>query len=393
MAEIINKIDFEIDLNEINKRKNRIRKTWQYCRTDHIPLGLYVIDNKEKFTRKEIETEKEKNLRFVLNSIKKSLEIFPDDYIPFLKAEVGCTTVPTILGSEVYFPEKFDNYSTVKEPIVNRIEDLEKLDIPKEKKDIIRRGLMPLNLEKIHYYRDVTKGAIDFTGFDIGGVMCGSIDIMDSNLFYISLLTEKERMLAYLEKLSDLYVAVQLILTDEIGGTNRMMNIDWDVSWYPEGFKGYVSDDPCANFSIELFETFSKPFNKKIYDRFGYGGFHNCGPHPCASAYINYNGGKLKAINCSLQYTYKELDKFISAFENTETILYFLLEEEFFNARRALEIYREIIEKSLRYNIVCVPTYAIDSSIYSDSEIKQIYDEFLSLSREYSRSLKLKWKN
>jgi hypothetical protein len=390
MPLIDNKIDFEIDSNKINLRKDRIRKIWQYKKVDHIPLGLYIIDNKEKFTRKEIETEKEKNLRFDINSVRKSLKLLPDDYIPFLKPEVGCTTVPTILGCQVSYTEKFDNYSTVKEPIVNTIEALKKLEFPSEREVIIRKGLMPLNLEKIHYYKKITRGVIDFAGFDIGGVMCGSIDIMDSNLFYISLITEKEKMLSYLDKLSDLYVLVQRILTGEIGGFNRMMNIDWDVSWYPEGYKGYVSDDPCANFSVDLFETFSKPFNKKIYDRFGYGGFHNCGPHPCASAYVNYNGTNIKAINCSLQFTYKELDKFISTFKNTEIILYFLFEEEFYNSKRAVKLYEELIEKSLKHNVVCIPIYAIDSSIYSDSEIRQIYDEFLNLSKDYANSLNLK---
>lgn len=385
-----NKIDFEINPSVINLRKERIRKIWQYYSVDHIPLGIYVADNKEKFSRKEIETEKEKNLRFDLNSIKKSMQLLSDDYIPFVKPEVGCTTIPTILGSEVYFPEKFDNYSTVKEPIINSIGDLEKLDFPNTKEDIKKRGLMPLNLDKINYYKAVTGGAIDMTGFDIGGVMCGSVDIMDSNLFYISLISEKEKMLKYLDRLSSLYIDIQDILTGEIGDINKMMNIDWDISWYPEGHKGYVSDDPCANFGPETFKIFSKPFNKRIYDRFGYGGFHNCGPHPCASNYIDYGNNKLKAINCSLQYTYNEIEYFMDSFKGREVILYFLFEEEFYDCKRALELYRELAEKGSMRNLVCIPSYSLDSSVYSDSEIRDIYSEFLKVSIDYKDSLKLK---
>jgi len=392
MAEIKNIIDFEINNIEIEKRKERIRKIWRYEHADHIPLGIYIVNNKEQFTRREIETEKEKNLRLDLNSVKKSLEVLYDDYIPFLKPEVGCATIPTILGCEVSYTEQFDNFSTVKKPIVNKIEDLEKLEIPLSKNEIIKKGLMPLNLEKIRYYQDITKGSIDMTGFDMGGVMCGSVDIMDSNLFYISLITEKVRMLNYLEKISNLYVKVQEILTGEIGDLNKMMNIDWDTSWYPEGFKGYVSDDPCANFGIEAFETFSKPFNKKMYDRFGYGGFHNCGPHPCASEYCNYGNGnnkRVKAINCSLHFTYREINKFMSAFRGTKTILYFLFEEEFYNSAEAVMLYKEIAEKGTEYNIVCIPSYSIDANLYSDNDIEDIYDEFLDISKEYAASLKL----
>ena len=52
MIEINNKIDFEIDYKEIEKRKERIRKVWQYKQVDHIPIGIYVIDNKERFYKR-----------------------------------------------------------------------------------------------------------------------------------------------------------------------------------------------------------------------------------------------------------------------------------------------------------------------------------------------------
>jgi len=383
-----NIIDFEVDNKEIEKRKDRIRDIWDYKKVDHIPLGIYIIDNKEGFNRQEIEKEKEKNLRFDLNSIKKSLELLKDDYIPFIKPEVGCTTIPSILGCEVEYSDL--SSSTVKSSIVFKIDDLETLDIPLSKKEISTRGLMPLNLDKIHYYHQITRGEIDITGIDIGGVLCGSVDIMDTNLFYISMITEKERMLKYLEKLSDLYISVQSILTGEIGDINEMTSIDFDMSWYPEGRKGFVSDDPCANFGPETFEVYSKPFNKKMYDIYGYGGFHNCGPHPSASSYLDYDNNSIKAINCSFQFTYKQLDKYMDTFRGREVILYFLFEEEFYDAKRAVELYRELAQKGSERNLVCIPSYPIDASVYSDSEIEDIFDEFSKISDIYADSLKLK---
>jgi hypothetical protein len=267
---------------------------------------------------------------------------------------------------------------------------LENIYIPVDEKEIISKGLMPLNLEKISYYRDVTGDTFDMTGIDIGGVMCGSADIMDTGFFYMSLITEKERMLAYLEKLSELYLKVYTILVDQIGGLKKMTNIEWDVSWYPEGRKGYVSDDPCANFGPDIFEVFSKPFSKKIYDRFGYGGFHNCGPHPCASRYLDYGSNSLKAVNCSLKCSYGQLDSFMDNFTGREVILYFLIEEEYFDCRKALEMYRELAQKGAKRNLICIPSYALDTSIHPDDEIKQTFEEFLEISKEYGKSLKLK---
>lgn len=385
-----NKFDFDIDFDVVERRKQRVRDIWQYKKVDHIPLGLYVVDNREKFTRKEIEQEKEKNLRFDLNNIKKSWMLLSDDYIPFVKPEVGCSTIPSILGAETYFTRTFDNFSTVKEPLVKNIEELEGLYIPEKEEEIKSRGLMPLNLEKIRYYREIVGDMINYAGFDIGGVLCGSVDIIDSSLFYMSLLTDKEKMLKFLDKLSNLYVKVQKILVNNFGGLDSMMNIDWEPSWYPEGHKGYLSDDPCANLSIPLFEAFSKPFNKKIYDTFGYGGFHNCGPHPCVDAYIDYGKDKVRAVNCSLKCTYNYLDRFVSAFKGTETVLYFLLEEEYYDAQKSIKLYGEIINKGIENNIACIPLYAIDNSIYSDEEITGIFYSFLKLGREYALNLKLK---
>jgi len=390
LKEIINRVDFDIDVESIEKRKDRIRKIWKYEHVDHIPLGLYVIDNREGFTRQEIEKEKEKNLRLDINSIKKSLELLKDDYIPFLKPEVGCATIPSILGCRISYTEGFSNFSTVKEPIVFKISDLEGLDIPVDKNEIIKKGLMPLNLEKISYYIETAGTHIDTSGIDIGGVLCGSVDMMDTELFYVSLLTEKEKMIAYLEKLSVLYVKVQEILVDAAGGMDRMTTIDWDVSWYPEGCKGYVSDDPCANFGPGTFEIFSKPFNKKMYDRFGYGGFHNCGPHPCASNYLDYGTSSLKAINCSLKCTYPELDSFMDNFTGKEAVLYFLFEEEYYDCRKAVNLYSELAEKGSKRNLACIPYYALDLSIHSGEEIRDVYDEFFNISSEYALSLKLK---
>jgi len=387
---IENKFDFDINSLAIERRKQRIRDIWQYKKVDHIPLGLYVIDNKEKFTRKEIEQEKEKNLRFDLNNIKKSLILLSDDYIPFVKAEVGCATIPTILGAQVYHTSAFDNFSTVKEPLIKNIDELDNLYIPENNEEISLKGLMPLNLGKVKYYREIVKDRVNYAGFDIGGVLCGAIDIIDSSLFYMSLLTDKEKILKFLKRLSGLYIKVQDILIESYGGPNNMMNIDWEPSWYPEGRKGYLSDDPCANLSISMFETFSKPFNKNIYDNFGYGGFHNCGPHPCAASYTNYENGKLGAINCSLKCTYNELDKFIEAFKDKETVLYFLLEEEYFNAQKSIRLYAEIMEKGIDNNVACVPFYAIDNAIYPDDEIKDIFGSFLEMSIKYARQLKLK---
>jgi hypothetical protein len=81
-----------------------------------------------------------------------------------LKPEVGYTTVPTILSCKAEYTEWFSNYSTIKEPTILDVSELEKIYIPVDEKEIISKGLMPLNLEKISYYHDVAGDTFDMTG-------------------------------------------------------------------------------------------------------------------------------------------------------------------------------------------------------------------------------------
>jgi hypothetical protein len=195
----------------------------------------------------------------------------------------------------------------------------------------------------------------------------------------------------FVERLGNMHLQVLQIITEAIGDINSMTTVDWDPFWFPEGFKGCLCDDACANYSVDLFNRFSKPNNRKIYDIFGYGEFHNCGPHPCARSYIGYNGKKVKVVNVSLLYTFDELDQFLSLFAGTETIVTFLIEDYHYSPEKAITLYRDAVETAVKYNVVCIPTYyPLDACKYSDDEIRGIYESFKEINTEYAQSLDLK---
>ena len=84
------------------------------------------------------------------------------------------------------------------------------------------------------------------------------------------------------------------------------------------------------------------------------------------------------------------MDKFISVFSGSETILYFLFEEEFYDSKKAIELYKELVDKGIKYNVICIPSYPLDASLHSDDDIRDIYKEFIKISKEYALSLKLR---
>ncbi len=138
-----------------------------------------------------------------------------------------------------------------------------------------------------------------------------------------------------------------------------MTSSDWDPFWYPPGYKGCLCDDICANISPALFKKYSVPNNKKIFERFGYGSMHNCGPHPCLKEYFLYDKNNLKSVNLSLFFSTKDMEGFFQFLEGSKTIitLSFVIEELQWGIEKIINIYRQTVEKAVKFNIVVIPSF------------------------------------
>ena len=66
--------------------------------------------------------------------------------------------------------------------------------------------------------------------------------------------------------------------------------------WFPEGRKGHVSDDISANISPAMYDRFSRPFHDLVFQRYGGGGLHNCGPNPCLAGYLSHQPALARSI-------------------------------------------------------------------------------------------------
>lgn len=75
-------LDFEIPVKKIEKRRQLIRDVWNYKKVDHIPVMLQIFSNPYGYTMHDEIFSKEKQLKLRLATIKKTLELVPEDYIP-----------------------------------------------------------------------------------------------------------------------------------------------------------------------------------------------------------------------------------------------------------------------------------------------------------------------
>ncbi|MBN2551631.1 MAG: hypothetical protein JXB06_02625, partial [Spirochaetales bacterium] len=143
------------------------------------------------------------------------------------------------------------------------------------------------------------------------------------------------------------------------------------------------SDDVCASYSPEIFETFSRPYNNRILQRWPGGRIHNCGPHPSLELYLDHDP-PLDGLNCSFRYTRAELPRIRGAFEGRG-----IVELMFDNGENLDEITRgyEEIADSLAPEVVGIPIVWLTDG-WSDQEIRELYHRLLDISERYAREMR-----
>jgi hypothetical protein len=181
---------------------------------------------------------------------------------------------------------------------------------------------------------------------------------------------------------TDVQIELCRTLIDTVGGINRFANIDFGPAWAPEGYKGYCTDDVCATLSPGIWEEFGLPYNSRIYQAIGRGGFHNCGPHPCKYLYPKQSP-RIKYLNCSYKYSHKEIPEFRDIFAGWGIV------EVTFDANERPE---EIVE-GFRYVMECLapdtlaaPVVIVDPS-WPDDDITALYWDMRRVGEEYARNM------
>jgi uroporphyrinogen-III decarboxylase len=366
----------DIRHEEIESRKDRIRRAWRYQRVDHIPLNFFLDDFSTYSLREQCqsgEVQFEVNVR----SIDRLLRLLPDDYIPAARVWPGYITIATMFGLQAHWSEDPNQAPGVAEHPIRDMEQVYDLEIPDR-----GSGLMSFNLRWLEYFARNLPGDVSLTGIDLGGPINTAKDLLETNLLYTAFYDSPE---AY-HHLLDLAAAVQIRCYEDIvaavGDINRLTCIDFGPAWAPEGHKGFVSDDVCASYSPEVFRTFSRPYNNKILQRWPGGRIHNCGPHPSIDLYLDHDP-PLNGLNCSFRYTRAELPQIKRAFSGRGIVELMFDNEE--NLEEIIDGYEEIAD-ALAPEVVGIPIVWLTDS-WRDPEIRELYHGLLDIAERYAREI------
>jgi uroporphyrinogen-III decarboxylase len=367
----------DIDTHEIVRRKERVRRAWDYLRVDHIPIGFFIEDY-SLHTLRELCESGELQFEANVRNIDRLLRILPDDYIPAARLWPGYMTIATMFGLPVHWSEDPNQAPGVGEHLLRDIQQVYALRMPDPEKD----GLMPFNLRWLEYFKKNLPDCVSLTGIDLGGPLNSAKDLFDTNLLYTAFYDSPEEYHRFLSMAADHQVRCCRAVVEAAGGLDRLTCIDFDPFWAPEGRKGFVSDDVCATISPGLFASFSVPYNNRIFSAYRGGRLHNCGPNPSAHLYLEHTP-EINGLNCSYKYSRGDLIRLKKAFKGKGIVEFMFDNGESFN--EIIAGYEEIA-RVLCPDVVGIAFVWLNGD-WRDDDIRELYHELKKIAEDYSRSM------
>lgn len=370
-------VEFELDHDEIERRKQLRRDVWDYRPVDHIPIVFWLTPSLGYTLREQLESTE---IQFEVNvaAIRKSLELIPDDYIPAAFVTQGYMTIATMFGMEPYWSQDPDQSPGTAGCLIDDLEQVYSLPRPGPE-----AGIMPENVRRLRYHAENLPPDVYITGIDSGGPLNTCKDLLDTNLLYTGLYDNPQAMHYLLDMVTAVQLDVYRAVVEAVGDFNRLACIDFSPAWAPEKYKSFVSDDICATIGPDWFKKFSIPYNNRLYEPWGSGLLHNCGPNPSKHLYLDHRP-KLKGLNCSFRYSHKEFPEFRETFAGWGII------EAMFDfgetPEEMLANFRFMME-TLAPDTVGIPMCIIDDT-WSDDDITGLYWDMRKIAEEYAANMR-----
>ncbi len=361
-------------MDEIEKRKEDIRRLWKYKKIDHIPVMLQVRDNPWGYTTQDHFMDGDKQFDLEYEQVKLSLELMPDDYIPTMRPDVGCIVIESALGAEVVYGDDPEQTNTIKGPILSSIDEVYDLKKP----DITKDGLVPDGIGRIKKFVERTDGQVYVSCLDMGGGMNVAFTLL-GGVNALTAMYEAPEALQYLSNfITEVFMEIAEASIEAAGGIEHVTCSDFPFIWQPEGHKGHVSDDISAQYSPEFFNIFSKPYNNKVYQKWGGGMMHNCGPNPCVSEYLAHDP-PIHAVDLAWDWSKNDLQAFKEHFRQ-KGVIYFYFETGTWQEN--LADYRHVME-TLAPDVAAVPCVWLTP----EHDVADIYWKFREVSDEYAKRM------
>ena len=353
------------------------RDLWDYKRVDHIPVFIWPTWTFGHPLREQLECG---DVQFEVNvkTTEKCLKLIPDDYIPWARVTVGYMSIATMFGMEIHWSNDPSQPPGAKGHMIHDLEQIYKLQRPS-----MESGLMPENIRRLRHHAANLPPDVYITGIDAGGPLNTCKDLIDTDLLYAGFYENPAALHHLLNLAAEVQLEVYYAVVEAVGGINRMTGIDFDPLWAPEKYKSFVSDDVCATISPETFKEFGIPYNNRLYQAWGSGLMHNCGPHPCKHVYLDHNP-KVKGLSLAYKYSHKDFPQLREILAGWG-IIHIIMDNEL-TPESMLTSFRHTME-TLAPDVVGVPLCFVDDTWYDD-DVTALYWDLRKIADEYAANMR-----
>jgi hypothetical protein len=367
------------DTDEIQRRKQLVRDLWAGKPLDHIPVYISVENPNPRYSVREQFLDADKQWDESIRALALAWKHVPqNDLVPAIRPDVGCSCLATAFGAELFWGDDPNQTCGVKHPPLTRLEDAFDVAVPPPDAGQLAEGI-----RRVRQFSAAGEGLISVSLLDMAGGLNVASDLLGSQTLYTSMYENPEALECLLDKIQQLFLATIDRQIEAAGGIERITNTDFPEYWFPEGRKGHVSDDISANISPAAYQRFSRPFHDRVFQRYGGGGLHNCGPNPCLEGYLRHDP-PVGALDLSYMYSKVDLPR-IKQLLKKRAFVYlgnFPIEPD-----EAIRAYREIMEL-MAPDVIVVPHLTVPLK----SDPKAVYRQMRAIADEYAKRMDWGWR-
>lgn len=367
--------------DELTRRKTLYRDLFAGKPLDHIPLDIRVTVPSEHTVREQFQNA-DCQLQANMTNARETWRLENcTDAIPAMRPDVGCSCLATAFGAEYYWGNNTAQTPGIRVPIIKDLEaTVDTLQIP----DPRTSGWIPEGLRRIGMFAEAGDGFVPISLLDAAGGLNVVADLLGVEETLVSLYTSPPAIHRLLDIIQSFFGECVRTGIAAAGGEDNITTTDFPDVWFPEGYKGHVSDDICANFGPGIYREFSAPYHARIFGEFGCGGLHNCGPNPCHAEYVSHELSP-RAIDLSDPFSHADLPDFKESLKG-RGFIYLTFDRLKNPTIEPVSWYREIMEL-MAPHVVVVPVLFAKSV----QEGKELFNKLKPISRMYAQRMEWGW--
>ena len=378
MSDRISVKDFRFDAGEIQRRKQLVRDLWAGKTVDHVPVHVTVENPEPDCPIREQFLDADKQWQEALAVAGLTWKHVPGgDVVPAVRPDVGCSCLATAFGAKLYWGNDPAQTCGVREPPLKDIEEAHHLAVPSPLEGQLKEGT-----DRVRRFAEWGEGFISVSLLDMAGGLNVAADLVGCDQLYVAMVENPEAVECLLGKIQELFLAAIAAQIEAAGGQENITTTDFPDCWFPEGRKGHVSDDISASISPAMYERFSHPWHNMVFERYGGGGLHNCGPNPCLEGYLSHKPPP-RSVDLSYRFSKNDLPDIKRVFRKRAMVYMGELPSE---PEQAVEAYRRIMEQ-MTPDVIVIPQVAV--SLKSDPQA--VYHRMRMISEEYAKRMDWGW--